>query len=538
MMIDVSPSTHAPIVQTPAGSSPKVTDALDLILTVNQVRRYFGGVKALDGVNFSLARGEVHALVGENGAGKSTLIKILSGSIRRDAGDIALEGQAFDPASPHDAKLLGVQVVHQEFNLLNDLSVAENISIEALPRRFGLLDKAELNRRARLALDAVGLGELDVATPVSKLGIAHKQLIEIARALQSESRILILDEPTATLTERETRRLFDIVDDIKKKGVTIVFVSHHLEEVFAICDRVTVFRNGQTVTTQTIKDSTPKSIVQYMVGRTFGTRTRNRQAVESDDEVVLRVDHLRTSACPHPDGVSFEVRRGEIVGIAGLVGAGRTEVLRALFGADRPQSGTISLHGKSLALKGPGDAIAAGIGFVTEDRKEEGLILAMDLTANTSLASLGSVSSAGLLDFGAERSMAKSGGESLDLKYGQLSDPATSLSGGNQQKVVLAKWLARNPQLLLLDEPTRGVDVGAKAEIYTILEGLANQGVAMLVVSSELLELMTLADRILVMADHAFQGELARSDFSQASILALAYGQTPEHLPDSEGPLQ
>ncbi|MBV6657666.1 MAG: sugar ABC transporter ATP-binding protein [Devosiaceae bacterium] len=515
----------------PSASEPAQAQAL---LTVDDVHRAFGGVKALDGAHFTLLRGESHALVGENGAGKSTLIKILSGALARDTGTITLEGAPYTPANPHDAKALGVQVVHQEFNLLNDLSVAENISIESLPRRFGLLDKGEMERRARQALDAIGLTELAVTTPVGRLGIAHKQLIEIARALQSDSKVLILDEPTATLTERETSRLFEIINDIKAKGVTIVFVSHHLDEVFAICDRVTIFRNGRTVTTENIADSNPSQVVQHMVGRSFGERSRDRETVEAEDPVVLRVDRVRTSVCPHEEGVSLAVKRGEIVGIAGLVGAGRTEFLRALFGADPLVSGEISLHGEPLALGGPADAIVAGIGFVTEDRKEEGLILSMDLSANTSMASLDAVSSAGLLNFDAERKMAGDGGARLDLKYSALSDPASSLSGGNQQKVVLAKWLARNPQLLLLDEPTRGVDVGAKAEIYTILESLANQGVSMLVVSSELPELMTLADRILVMADHAIQGELARKDFSQAKILALAYGQAAPDTPASE----
>ena len=496
------------------------------LLTVRNLRKSFGGIHALDGVSFDLVAGEVHALVGENGAGKSTLIKVLSGVHMFDAGQIELNGAPFRPASPNAAKLAGIQVVHQEFNLLNDLSVAENVSIEALPRTgLGFLDRREMNRRARKALDAVGLSDVDVTAPVRSLGIAYRQLIEIARALQSESRILILDEPTATLTERETDRLFDIVHRIKSQGVTVVFVSHHLDEVFGICDRVTVFRNGNTITTEEIADVTPADVVRFMVGRTLDTQTGTTAGPDDSAEIALAVRDLVTNANTARQGLSFDLRRGEILGIAGLVGAGRTEVLRAIFGADPKVSGTVSKGGVPLSIKGPRDAIAAGIGFVTEDRKDEGLILDMPIAANTTLVDLASVSRRGLLDFAAERHAATQGGARLKLKYGKLADAVSSLSGGNQQKVVLAKWLASQPDILLLDEPTRGVDVGAKAEIYGILRDLAAQGVSMIVVSSELPELITLTDRVLVMAGHRIEGTLSRADYSQERILQLAYGQ-------------
>ena len=313
----------------------------DLLLDVQDLSKSFSGVHALSGVSFSLKAGEVHALVGENGAGKSTLIKVLSGVHPYDAGSIELSGAAFEPSDPHFAKEAGIQVVHQEFNLLTDLSVAENISIEAFPKtRFGLLDRAAMKRRARSALDAIGLNDVDVSTPVSRLGIAHRQLVEIARALQSESRILILDEPTATLTERETSRLFEIVAGIKAKGVTVVFVSHHLDEVFAICDRVTIFRNGRTIATEDICDTSPDGVVRHMVGRTLSQQAKELNESIGND-IVLSVKGLQTSASPHPEGVSFDLRQGEILGIAGLVGAGRTEVLRAVFGADPIQSGQV-----------------------------------------------------------------------------------------------------------------------------------------------------------------------------------------------------
>ncbi|WP_085909392.1 sugar ABC transporter ATP-binding protein [Kiloniella majae] len=501
----------------------------EIILAVTNLKKHFGGVKALDGVNFSLKQGEVHALVGENGAGKSTLIKILSGVFPFDAGEIILSGNNYQPRHPQEAKANGVQVVHQEFNLLTHLSVAENISIEAMPKtHFGLLDRKEMNRRARRALDAIGLSDVDVRTTVQNLGIAHRQLVEIARALQSESQILILDEPTATLTERETSRLFKIIEGIKVKGVTVVFVTHHLNEVFATCDRVTVFRNGETIITENIEDTTPEGVVGHMVGRKLAEEMKNTVPEHTVGSVALRLKDFCIEDNPHNDGISFDLRYGEILGIAGLVGAGRTELLRGIFGIDPVRSGKLERDGQAVEFKAPGDAIASGIGFVTEDRKDEGLILDMPIAANVSLANMASVSSKGLLSFTKERLQARKGGEKLKLKYGKTSDPASSLSGGNQQKIVLAKWLARNPKVLILDEPTRGVDVGAKAEIYSILKDLAKEGVALLIVSSEMPELMTLSDRILVLADHQLRGELSRSEFSEEKILQMAYGQTTD----------
>lgn len=495
-------------------------------LTVVGLKKYFGGVKALDGVSFSLNRGEVHALVGENGAGKSTLIKVLSGVFAFDEGDISLDGSPYKPASPHEAKALGVQVVHQEFNLLEHLSVAENISIEKMPTtRMGLLAKKEMNRRARVALDAIGLTDVDVRSPVHKLGIAHRQLVEIARALQSESDILILDEPTATLTERETKRLFEIVNTIKAKGVTVIFVSHHLNEVFEICGRVTVFRNGKTIVTENIAETTPAAVVRHMVGRELADELHFETHAIKESAPALSVRNLRVANSTNKQGISFDLHRGEVLGIAGLVGAGRTEILRGIFGADAILGGVIECDGKGVHFSGPRDAIAAGIGFVTEDRKDEGLILDMPIAANVSLANMGAVAKAGLINFSAEQQQARESGARLKLKYGSISDSVSSLSGGNQQKVVLAKWLARNPKVLILDEPTRGVDVGAKAEIYTILKGLAKNGVALLVVSSEMPELITLADRIIVLAEHHVRGTLERSQFSEENILNLAYGQ-------------
>ena len=501
------------------------TQSDDLILNVQNLHKSFGGVHALSGVSFSLKVGEVHALVGENGAGKSTLIKVLTGVYKYDSGDIVFEGEVFEPSDPQYAKSLGIQVVHQEFNLLVDLSVAENISIEAFPRnRFGLLDRAEMRSRARKALDAIGLEDVNVDTPIRSLGIAHRQLIEIARALQSDSRILILDEPTATLTERETSRLFKIIAGAKTNGVTVVFVSHHLDEVFEICDRVTIFRNGKTIATEKINDISPEMVVRHMVGHEMAGNSAKRRE-RTNDKVVLSVKKLRTTASPHEEGVSFDLSQGEILGIAGLVGAGRTEVLRAIFRADPITSGAVFRNGDLMKIRDPRGAIEAGIGFVTEDRKDEGLILAMEIAANSTLVNLSDVSVSGVLNFSKENLTASKGNARLGLKYGKISDPVSSLSGGNQQKVVLTKWLGSNPRILLLDEPTRGVDVGAKAEIYSILKDLVAEGMSMIIVSSELPELITLADRILVMSDHRIQGSLTPENYDQETILKLAYGQ-------------
>jgi ribose transport system ATP-binding protein len=494
------------------------------ILSLENVRKRYGGIVALAGVSLSVAEGEIHGLIGENGAGKSTLIKILCGIVKPDFGDIQLAGDAFAPQTPKEAKAKGLQVVHQEFNLLPYLSVAENVFIEHLPRNaFGFVNRADMNTRARKALDAIGLTDVDVRWPVERLGIAHRQLVEIARALMTESRVLILDEPTATLTARETERLFTIINDLRKRGVSILFVSHHLDEVFKLCDSVTVLRNGQTVFTREIAKTNQRELVQAMVGKELQKEMDTKPRDHLTTEKVLSLANFRSKQSTSKEGVSFDLHKGEILGIAGLVGAGRTELLRSIFAADQSQSGQLIKNNKQLTLKSPRDAIAAGIGFVTEDRKEQGLILSMPISTNISLASLSSVSRWGWINRSGEDAMTEHQGSQLQLKYGGPSKHASTLSGGNQQKVVLAKWLARKPDILLLDEPTRGVDVGAKAEIYALVRSMSEKGLALLVVSSELPELMTLCDRILVMSQHRIVGELQRSEFSQEKILTYAY---------------
>ncbi|MCV9909068.1 sugar ABC transporter ATP-binding protein [Brucella sp. HL-2] len=494
------------------------------ILSLKGIRKRFGGVIALDGVDLELTPGEIHGLVGENGAGKSTLIKIMSGIIKRDDGTMTLDGQAYEPASPREAKHAGVQVVHQEFSQLPYMSVAENICFENLPRNaFGILDRSTLKQKARAALDTIGLGEVDVAIPVERLGIAHRQLVEIARALMSDSRILILDEPTATLTAHEARRLFELLGLLKARGVAIVFVSHHLDEIFDHCQQVTVMRNGKTVFTKPISETNSDDLIQGMVGRNLVDPMHAKVPSAATTDILLRVESLRHSRSPNPNGVSFTLHKGEILGIGGLIGAGRTELLRAIFGIDKALSGDVFIEGAKTQLRSPAEAIEAGIAFVTEDRKDEGLILEMPIAANITLADMKAVSRFGLLDRQSELQLAKEKASDLKLKFGALGDRVATLSGGNQQKVVLAKWLARSPSILLLDEPTRGVDVGAKAEIYALLRSFAAEGRGLLVVSSELPELMALSDRILVMANHSITGELTREEFSEERILNLAY---------------
>jgi len=515
------------------------------VLRLEGVVKRFGGITALAGVDLSLRSGFIHGLVGENGAGKSTLIKIICGIDRPDAGRMQLGDLPYVPTRPADAKKIGIQVVHQELNLLNLMSVADNVCFEYLPRRFGLVRRREQYAQAREALNRVGLGEIDLTQPVSLLGIAQQQLIEIARALKSQSRILILDEPTATLTAVESANLFRLLHELATKDVAILLVSHHLDEIMEHCDDVTVMRNGRTISTYATAETSINQLIGDMVERAVDVgNDENPQFLvspreddnapkiasmslrtQSEQEAILILEGLRAKSSPNPQGISFRVKRGEILGLAGLVGAGRTELLRALAGVDKPTSGHIFLNGKKHIFTSPAQSIRAGIAFVSEDRRHEGLILPMSIACNATLASTDDIAHAGVLSPSRERDIAYAQAVALGLKYGDLQDNVSTLSGGNQQKVVLAKWLARTPDILLLDEPTRGVDVGAKAEIYALIRNLAGQGKAIVLVSSEMRELMALSDRILVLAQHRLVGEVARPEFSQQHILQLAYQQ-------------
>lgn len=494
-------------------------------LELQGLTRRYPGVLALDGVDLVLQPGEVHALAGENGAGKSSLIKLLCGADRPDAGSMKLFGQPYSPQNPLDAMRAGIRVVHQELHMLDALSVAENLQFEHLPRRrFGLLDRGEMDRRARELLAMVGLEDLSPATPVGRLGMAQRQLIEIAKALSHKSRIVIMDEPTATLTPRETDRLLQIIRQLKAGGVTVVFVSHHLQELFAICDRVTVLRNGRKVATQAMSETTTDSLVRLMVGRDLVERAQRAAPVlDRHQPPALEVRGLRFRGQRPGASLDFFVRYGEIVGLAGLVGSGRTETVRAIFGADPAEAGELRREGEVVQVRRPAQALAHGICLVTENRKDEGLVLPMPIRANLSLATLGEVSRTGLMQPEREAAAGQRMVADLQIRLASLQQPVRELSGGNQQKVVLGKWLLRQPRVLLLDEPTRGVDVGAKAEIHALLERMAAQGLAVLVVSSDLRELMGLCDRLLVLSRGVLAGEVARKDFDEEAILAMAY---------------
>ena len=492
-----------------------VTAALQL----KSVGKRFPGVVALKGVSLELAKGETHALLGENGAGKSTLIGLLAGIHRPDEGQIILDGAPYQPANPTAAHRAGVRVVHQELHMLSNLTVAENILFEHLPQRRGLVDRRALNDQAAALLCEVGL-DVSPTMPASALGVSQMQLVEIAKALTSVSKLLILDEPTATLTPREVDRLFGILRGLKSRQVTILYVSHRLREIAEICDRMTVLRDGAVVGARPVEGTSIPEIIQMMVGRAVEEQGRFRDDVVLGDE-VLRVAALRRGTS-FPE-ISFSIRRGEILGIAGLVGSGRTEAMRSLFGADPKHSGKILVDGEQVAIAAPHDAVRHGIGMLTEDRKSQGLLLGMGCAENITITDLAKISRAGLIQGHLESAAAKHLVGELRIKTPSIRQIVRTLSGGNQQKVVLAKWLFRGSKVLICDEPTRGVDVGAKAEIYELLWALAAKGKGIVCVSSDLAELMAICHRIIVFAKDAIAGELARPEFDQRRILELAY---------------
>lgn len=483
------------------------------------VTKRFPGTIALDRVDLTVERGEVHALVGENGAGKSTLIKVVCGVYQADEGDMQFDGAPYKPQGPPDALRAGIRVVYQDFNLLTSLSVAENLLFERLPSTLGVLDRRTLHQRAMQLLEQVGL-DVSPSEPVERLGVAQRQLLEIAKSLAVKSKVIIMDEPTATLTSRETARLFEIVRRLRASGVTTIFISHHLQEIFEIADRVTVLRNGRKVETQDVRQTSPAALVHLMVGRSIASKYPFHDEVAIGSQ-ALRVEALRYHGNANP--ISFSVHYGEILGIAGLVGSGRTETVRAIFGADRKDSGEFFRDGQPIRISRPADAIRHGICLLTENRKDEGLILPMEVRVNITLTDLARVSTAGLLRPEAERTEAQHLTHDLDIRLASLDQFARDLSGGNQQKLVLAKWLFRKARIMILDEPTRGIDVGAKAEIYDLLWRLAAEGKAIIVVSSDLPELLGICHRVLVLSKGHLTGELKRGDFDQEKVLSLAY---------------
>ena len=491
----------------------------DPIITLAAVGKRFPGVIALRDVSFEIGRGETHVLLGENGAGKSTLINMLAGVFQPDDGVITFDGLPYRPDKPTDAFRAGIRVVHQELSVLSNLTVAENLLFEDLPRRYGLVDFRGMNRRARELLDQVGL-DIAPTTLMSRLGVAQMQLVEIAKALCHDSKLLILDEPTATLTDKEVSRLFEILRRLKAKHVTVLYISHRLQEIHGIGDRVTVFRDGRHVATRPLAEVTIPDLVHLMVGRALEEQNAFRADVVPSGE-ALRVDDLQLSE--GSPKISFSVGHGEIVGIAGLVGSGRTEAIRALFGADPKFAGTIHVNGDPVEIASPRDAVNYGLGLVTEDRKGQGLLLDKSCAQNITITDLRKISRRGILQRDVEHKEAARLVKDLRIKTPTIHQAVGTYSGGNQQKVVIAKWLFRGTQVLICDEPTRGIDVGAKAEIYDLMGRLAAEGKAMLVVSSDLPELLAICHRILVFANGRIVGELPRAEFDQQRILSLAY---------------
>ena len=491
------------------------------VITVESVSKTFPGVRALDNVRFELLPGEVHALMGENGAGKSTLMKILAGVYTKDAGTIVYNGHEVNFTNPREAQAAGIGIIHQELQLMNHLSVAQNIFIGREPRRaFGvLLDEDKLNRQAAALLDHMGL-KLDPRTKVGALTVAKQQMVEIAKSLSFNSRVLIMDEPTAALNAAEIAELFKMIRELTARGVGVIYISHKVDELKLISDRVTVLRDGEYVGTVPTATTSIDTIISMMVGRTLADVSRDT-ARKIGDEIALEVSNLNCK--PLVKNVSFSLKRGEILGFAGLMGAGRTEVARAVFGADAVQSGEIRVRGKKVDIRTPTDAVAAGIGYLSEDRKRFGLAVGMDVASNVVMANLAKYLSFRFFlrknEIGEE---AEKFVKLLDIRTPSLDQEVRLLSGGNQQKVVVAKWLDRDCDILFFDEPTRGIDVGAKAEIHRLLRQLADQGKAIVMISSELPEILRMSDRIVVMCEGRITGELSAEEATQERIMQLA----------------
>lgn len=491
----------------------------DVILTMKGIDKSFPGVHALKGVDLELRRGEVHALMGENGAGKSTLMKVLTGIYSKDSGTITYEGKDVVFTNPREAQDAGIAIVHQELNMMNHLTVAQNIFIGREYMNGKLINDKRMNAEAAKLFERLNI-DINPAETMGNLTVGRQQMCEIAKAISRDVKVIVFDEPTAALTESEIEELFKIIRDLREKQLGIIYISHRMDEIKVITDKVTVMRDGEYVGTLVTENCTKDDIINMMVGRTIYEDPKEKSNVPADAPVVLKVEHLNAGKMVRD--VSFELKKGEILGFSGLMGAGRTETARALFGADPKDSGEIFVNGKKVDIRSPQDAVQAGIGYLSEDRKRYGVVLDKTIAENTTMASLEKFTKGVFIDRKKEATVAQEYVNKLKTKTPSVTTPTVSLSGGNQQKVVIAKWLARDCDILIFDEPTRGIDVGAKSEIYHLMNELAKQGKSIIMISSELTEILRMSDRIVVMCEGRKTGEIAIEEASQENIMHAA----------------
>lgn len=492
----------------------------NLLLEMDGIDKRFHGVHALKGVHFDLKFGEIHALVGENGAGKSTLMKVLTGIHQADGGSITYLGSPYSVKNIGESQHLGISMIHQELNMMNHLTVAQNIFIgrESMAGKV-LIKDGDMIKEAKKLFERIGI-KIDPTTPLGNLTVGKQQMVEIAKAISRDCKLLILDEPTAALTQTEIEELFGIMHDLKAKGIGMIYISHRMDEIKRISDRITVMRDGEYVGTVNTAEVTKDEIINMMIGRVVYEDPKTQSEVADDAEVVLEVKNLCSGKTVKD--VSFTLRRGEILGLSGLMGAGRTEVARAIFGADPFDSGEIYIKGKKVHIKSPADAVKHSIGYLSEDRKRYGLMLLKSVAENTAIASMDRYITAGIINDGKLKEEAKVYNDKLRTKTPSMDQLLKNLSGGNQQKVIIARWLIQNCDILIFDEPTRGIDVGAKSEIYTLMNELSKQGKSIIMISSELVEILRMSDRVLVMCEGRKTGELDISEANQENIMQLA----------------
>jgi len=501
-------------------SRARPMEAEPLALAMHGIRKEFPGVVALDNIEFELRKGEVHVLLGENGAGKSTLMKILSGAYHKDGGEILLDGVLTEIKNPRHAQTLGIAIIYQELNLVPHLSAAQNIFLGREPQRYpGLVDKKRMAHEATRLLEDLGEA-FDPLLPVNRLGVAHQQMVEVAKALSMNAGILIMDEPTSALTETEIGNLFATIRRLQARGVSVVYISHRLQELFQIGDRVTVLRDGTYVGTYPIAETTPRQLVRLMADRDITDHFPKRKAPLGDE--VLRVENLSTH--DKLEAVSLTLHRGEVLGIAGLLGSGRTELARAIFGADPIAAGRISVRQERVNIPSPAAAIGRGIGFLTEDRKKQGLVLSLSVKHNIGLSNMDRLAPKAVINSARMKALARTFVDKLQIKTPSIEQKVVNLSGGNQQKVALAKWLARDVDILIFDEPTRGIDVGAKVDIYELMNELTARGVGIIMISSELPEILAMSDHILVMNQGRVAREFSPEEATQEKVLSVALG--------------